>query len=194
MFVKRLFDLAASFLGLIFCSWLIVLCWLIASIDTGSNGFFRQVRVGRHGKTFKVLKIKTMKPDSRWTTTITTSNDTRITKIGSFFRKTKLDELPQLWNVFVGEMSFVGPRPDVPGYADKLELNVQKILLSVRPGITGPASLAYRNEEQILAAQKDPKHFNDVVIYPDKVRINLDYIANWRFSTDMYYIMLTFLD
>lgn len=192
MALKRLFDLLASFVGLVFFSWLILICWLIASFETRSNGFFMQTRVGRYGRYFKVLKIKTMRPIPEYTTTITQSRDPRITRSGAFFRKTKLDELPQLWNVLVGDMSFVGPRPDVPGYADQLEEKVQTVLLSVRPGITGPASLAYRNEEELLAAQSNPKRFNDEVIYPDKVRINLDYIADWRFTTDLKYIFKTF--
>lgn len=193
MYLKRLFDFFTSLFGLLLFSWLIAVCWLIASIDTKSNGFFFQKRIGLHGKAFSIIKIKTMRPVSGNTTTITQAFDPRITKCGAFFRRTKLDELPQLWNVFVGNMSFVGPRPDVPGYADKLDLKVQSILLSVRPGITGPASLAYKNEEQLLAVQSDPKRYNDEVIYPDKVRINLNYIAHWRFRTDIYYIFKTII-
>lgn len=191
MVIKRSFDLVASFVGLIVFSWLILICWLIASVETRSNGIFMQTRVGRYGQYFKVLKIKTMRPIADYNTTITQSRDPRITRSGAFFRKTKLDELPQLWNVLVGDMSFVGPRPDVPGYADRLEEEVQSVLLSVRPGITGPASLAYRNEEELLAAQSDPKRYNDEVIYPNKVRINLDYITNWRFNTDIKCIFKT---
>lgn len=188
---KRFFDFFAAFVGLIIFSWLILICWLIASLETRSNGFFMQTRVGRHGQHFKVLKIRTMRTVAEYTTTITQSRDPRITRSGAFFRKTKLDELPQLWNVLVGDMSFVGPRPDVPGYADRLEKEVQSVLLSVRPGITGPASLVYRNEEELLAAQSDPKRYNDELIYPDKVRINLNYINNWRFLTDIKYIIKT---
>lgn len=191
MHFKRIFDFSLSLVGLLLFWWLILLCWIIASIDTKSNGIFMQVRVGRYGRHFNILKIKTMRADSSFTTTITQANDPRITCSGKFFRTTKLDELPQLWNVMVGDMSFVGPRPDVPGYADKLEGSVQRVLLSVRPGITGPASLAYRKEEEILAAQADPKRFNDEVLYPDKVGINLDYISNWKFSADIKYILQT---
>jgi lipopolysaccharide/colanic/teichoic acid biosynthesis glycosyltransferase len=186
-----MFDLIVSFIGLIIFSWLIIICWSIAAIDTHSNGFFVQIRVGRHGKQFNILKIKTMHPSTVFSTTITRSSDPRISRSGAFFRKTKLDELPQLWNVLVGDMSFVGPRPDVPGYADRLEEKVQCVLLSVRPGITGPASLAYRNEEKLLADQPDPTRYNNEVIYPDKVRINLDYIENLRFTTDIKYILKT---
>lgn len=191
MVKKRIFDLVMALIGLVALSWLILICWLIASAETRSNGLFKQTRVGRHGKLFTVFKIKTMRPSAVYNTTITQSLDPRITRSGAFFRKTKLDELPQLWNVLTGDMSFVGPRPDVPGYADQLDEKVQRVLLSVRPGITGPASLAYRNEEELLAAQSDPKRYNDEVIYPDKVRINLDYIANWRFGADINYILKT---
>lgn len=191
MKLKRTFDFFAALLGLALLWGLILICWLIASIETKSNGLFMQTRVGRHGKHFKILKIKTMMPDIKYNTTVTKSRDPRITRSGAIFRKTKLDELPQLWNVLVGEMSFVGPRPDVPGYADKLDESVKSVLLSVRPGITGPASLAYRNEEIILENQPDPQRYNDEVVYPDKVRINLEYVSNWRFITDIKYIFLT---
>lgn len=191
MTIKRIFDVIAALIGLTVFSWLILICWLIASVETRSNGFFIQNRVGLNGKLFKILKIKTMRPNAMHSTSITHSLDPRITRSGALFRKTKLDELPQLWNVLVGDMSFVGPRPDVPGYADQLEDKVRSVLLSVRPGITGPASLAYRNEEQLLAAQKDPVRFNDEVIYPEKVKINLKYINNWRFGADIKYILLT---
>ena len=125
-------------------------------------------------------------------TTITSSNDVRITKSGAFFRKTKIDELPQLWNVLIGQMSFVGPRPDVPGYADRLQGKDRRVL-SVRPGITGPAQLAYRDEEDILADQNDPVKYNDEVIWPDKVKINLDYVKNYSFFKDLYYIWKTII-
>jgi len=114
----------------------------------------------------------------------------RITKIGVFFRRMKIDELPQLWNVLIGEMSFVGPRPDVPGYADKLKGKDKKIL-SVRPGITGPAQLYYKNEEEVLKKLKDPIKHNNEIIWPDKVKINLLYIENCSFFTDVYYIWKT---
>lgn len=187
---KRSFDFILSAVGLVLSGWLIFIAWIIASIDTKSNGFFLQKRVGKDGKLFTVIKIKTMRPLTGVDTTITQDGDPRITKWGRFFRKTKIDELPQLINVLLGQMSFVGPRPDVPGYADKLEGDDKKVL-SIRPGITGPATLAYRNEEEILAAQEDPQKYNDEVIYPDKVRINLEYIDNWSLKKDIYYIYKT---
>jgi len=146
--------------------------------------------VGKDGRLFTVVKLKTMRPTRAPGTTITQSHDPRITPLGRFFRKTKLDELSQLWNVLKGDMSFVGPRPDVPGYADRLE-GEERLLLSVRPGITGPATLAYRDEEAILAAQPGPERYNDEVIYPDKVRINLEYIRNWSLMGDLRYIWQT---
>lgn len=187
---KRSFDFILSAVGLVLSGWLIFIAWIIASIDTKSNGFFLQKRVGKDGKLFTVIKIKTMRPLTGVDTTITQDGDPRITKWGRFFRKTKIDELPQLINVLLGQMSFVGPRPDVPGYADKLEGDDKRVL-SIRPGITGPATLAYRNEEEILAAQEDPQKYNDEVIYPDKVRINLEYIDNWSLKKDIYYIYKT---
>ena len=189
-FVKRSFDIVFSIIGLILTWWIILIAWIIASIETKSNGMFIQKRVGKDGKLFNVYKIKTMKKINNINTTITSANDARITKSGKFFRKYKIDELPQLWNVLIGDMSFVGPRPDVPGYADKLEGD-DRIILSIRPGITGPASLKYKNEEEILAHQEDPKWYNDNVIWYDKVEINKNYIKNWSLKQDIVYIIKT---
>ena len=189
-FQKRTFDLFLAALGLLVAWWLILLAWLAASIDTRSNGFFVQKRVGRNGKIFRVVKIKTMRPVAAFDTTVTRRGDPRITPLGAFFRRTKIDELPQLWNVFLGDMSFVGPRPDVPGFADTLE-GEERAMLSIRPGITGPATLKYRNEEELLAAQEDPEAYNREVIWPNKVQINLDYIRNWSLARDIKYILDT---
>ena len=190
--IKTIFDFTFSFLALLLVWWIILFAWIIASIETKSNGFFIQKRVGKNGKLFNIYKIKTMKKVDGIDTTITSSDDVRITKSGKFFRKTKIDELPQLWNILIGDMSFVGPRPDVEGYADKLEGN-SRLLLSIRPGITGPASLKYKNEEEILSKQNNPKEYNDKVIWPDKVKINIDYINNWSLKKDIYYILKTFI-
>lgn len=187
---KRAFDLLFAVLGLAVAWWLILLAWVAASIDTRSNGFFIQKRVGRNGKIFRVVKMKTMRPVASFETTVTRRGDPRITPLGAFFRRTKIDELPQLWNVFIGDMSFVGPRPDVPGFADQLQ-GEERAMLSIRPGITGPATLKYRNEEEILAAQADPEAYNRDVIWPDKVRINLDYIRDWSLRLDIQYIFQT---
>lgn len=188
--VKRSFDLIVSIVSLITFFLLIFIAWLIASIDTKSNGFFFQQRVGKGGEIFNVVKIKTMKPLVGITTTVTRSDDLRITRIGAFFRKTKIDELPQLFNVLVGQMSIVGPRPDVPGFADKLE-GIERSILNLRPGITGPASIKYRNEEEMLSQVEDPERFNREVIWPDKVAINLSYIQNWSFFNDLKIIFKT---
>lgn len=189
-FIKRSFDILLAIVGLVFSFWLILLAWIVASIETKSNGFFIQKRVGKDAKLFKLIKIKSMKKVAGVSTTNTAANDVRITKSGKFFRNTKIDELPQLINVLFGQMSFVGPRPDVAGYADKLE-GKDRIMLSIRPGITGPASLKYKNEEELLSLQQNPEHFNDNVIWPDKVKINIDYVNNWSLKGDIMYILKT---
>ena len=188
--VKRSFDFVVALFGLLVTWWLIFLAWIAASIDTRSNGFFIQKRVGRNGTIFKVVKIKTMRPVDSFDTTVTRRGDPRITPLGVFFRRTKIDELPQLWNVLVGHMSFVGPRPDVPGFADALQ-GEERAMLSIRPGITGPATLKYRNEEELLATQDAPEAYNHDVIWPDKVQINLEYIRNWSLRRDIHYILAT---
>jgi len=190
--IKNVFDFHLSLIGLIFFMPVIFFAWLIASYDTKSNGFFIQERVGKNGKLFKLYKIKTMKKIIGFDTFITQKDDPRITKSGRFFRETKIDELPQLFNVFMGQMSFVGPRPDIPGFADKLTGKEKKIL-SIRPGITGPASIKYKNEETLLMNNKDPEKYNKEVIWPDKVKINLDYIDNWTLKKDLIYIFKTLI-
>ena len=189
-FIKRSFDLYCSFFGLIFCTPIIAISWVISAIETKSNGFFIQNRVGFNGKLIKVIKIKTMKNTNQARSSITTESVNSITKSGTFFRKYKIDELPQLWNVLVGDMSFVGPRPDVPGYADLLEGD-DRLVLSIRPGITGPASLKYKNEEELLSEQPNPKQYNDEVIWPDQVSINKQYIKEYSFIKDIKYIIQT---
>ena len=188
--LKRSFDIFFAIFGLVFLFLVIFLSYIVSSFETLSNGIFIQQRVGRGGKLFNVFKIKTMKTVAGINTTVTSSGDVRITKSGIFFRKTKIDELPQLWNVLIGQMSFVGPRPDVPGYADRLQGKDRRIL-SIRPGITGPAQLAYRGEEDILVFKNDPVKYNDEVIWPDKVRINREYIEDYSFFKDFYYIWKT---
>ncbi len=186
--IKRIFDLTLAVVGLAVSLPIIAIAWLIATLETKSNGFFVQERIGKDGKPFKIIKIRTMYPVDG--TTITTAKDSRITKSGRIFRKLKIDELPQLINIIRGEMSFVGPRPDVPGYADRLE-GEDRIILQVPPGITGPASIKYKDEEELLAKVSDPKRYNDEVIWPDKVRINKEYVRNWSLKKDIYYILKT---
>jgi lipopolysaccharide/colanic/teichoic acid biosynthesis glycosyltransferase len=189
-FIKRAFDLAVSATGLSLVWWLILLAWVAAAIDTRRNGFFTQQRIGMGGRTFTLIKIRTMRDMPDIATTVTRTDDPRITRLGQLLRKTKIDELPQLWNVLIGDMSLVGPRPDVPGFADTLE-GEQRLLLSVRPGITGPATLKYRNEEDLLTGTPDPIAYNQTVIWPDKVRINLAYVRSWTFGQDLKYLWLT---
>lgn len=188
--LKRGFDLFGAIFGLILTWWLILLAWVAATIDTRRNGLFIQQRIGRYGKPFNVVKIRTMRDVPGLDTTVTRSGDPRITRLGAFFRRLKIDELPQLLNVLVGDMSFVGPRPDVPGFADQLT-GEDEIVLSIRPGITGPATLKYREEESLLASVKDPEQYNRNVIWQDKVRINREYIRNWRLRDDLRYIWQT---
>jgi len=188
--IKRTFDIFFSTILLFFFWPIILVFWIFASIDTRSNGFYLQSRIGRGGRKFKVIKIKTMINSFYDDKNITIKNDPRVTRFGGLLRSYKIDELPQLINVFIGQMSFVGPRPDVEGYADKLEGN-EKLILSVRPGITGPASIKYYNEEEILMNQIDPYDFNDKIIWPDKVKINMQYIKNWSLKKDIYFIFKT---
>jgi lipopolysaccharide/colanic/teichoic acid biosynthesis glycosyltransferase len=183
--LKRLFDLSFSILLLPFAIFPLILMLLIAWFSTGESGLFVQERIGRFGKHFKLFKIRSLK--GKW------HNDAHEiqqneTSFGRWIRKSKLDELPQLFNVLNGDMSWVGPRPDLPGYADKLQGDDQ-IILKVRPGITGPATIKYKNEDALLLQQTNPNWYNDHVIWPDKVRINKDYIANWSFKKDLFYLM-----
>jgi lipopolysaccharide/colanic/teichoic acid biosynthesis glycosyltransferase len=187
---KRFFDFMGAASGLAVTFWIILFAWALASLDTRKNGFFTQERVGRKGRIFQVIKIRTMREISGLSSTVTTEKDQRITRLGRFWRRTKIDELPQLINVLKGDMSFVGPRPDVPGYADTLK-GKDRIILSVRPGITGPATIKYRDEEILLAEQNDPVQYNDEVMWPDKVRLNREYVENWSFFRDLRYMWIT---
>ena len=191
LFIKRTFDIFFSVIGIFFISPIIFIAWVMASIDTRSNGFFLQTRIGKNAKPFKIIKIKTMIPIDGYNSTVTHSGDKRITKFGSFLRTFKIDELPQIINVLLGQMSFVGPRPDVPGYADKVQ-GKDRNFLSIRPGITGPAAIKYRNEEKILSHQKNAQKYNDEIIWPDKIKINIKYIEEWSLKKDLQYIFKTF--
>lgn len=187
---KRLFDFLVSLAGLVLVWPIILAAALTARRSTGESGFFRQTRIGRYGQPFKVIKIRTMRSKAGPSTTVTVEGDPRITPAGAFMRRYKIDELPQLINVLLGQMSFVGPRPDVPGFADQLTGD-DRIVLTIRPGITGPATLAYRDEEFMLASSADPEAYNRDVIWPDKVRINKEYIQNYSLLKDLHYILVT---
>jgi lipopolysaccharide/colanic/teichoic acid biosynthesis glycosyltransferase len=176
---KRLFDVLFSLLALLLISWLLLLFWIMASIDTQSHGLFIQERIGQWGRVFKIFKLKTMHPTTK-----------HISLIGRFFRKSKIDELSQLWNVLMGDMSLVGPRPDVAGYYDKLEGENRKVL-ELKPGVTSLASIKYANEEVLLAAQTNPLEYNDTVIFPDKVRMNLEYYYHHSLVGDLKIILKT---
>ena len=189
-FQKRTFDIVFSAMAICATWWIMLLAWIVASLETGNNGLFAQRRIGKEGKLFCLYKIRTMKSDQENKTTVTTSIDRRITRSGAFFRRTKIDELPQLMNVLMGDMSIVGPRPDVEGFADRLE-GEDRVILDVRPGITGPASLKYREEELLLSKQKDSEGYNKNVIWPDKVRINREYVNSWSLKKDIFYIIKT---
>ena len=162
---------------------------LLIKIKMPGPIFFSQKRVGKNGRLFTMVKFRSMKVDHGGTS-ITVKGESRITPFGSFLRKYKLDELPELWNILKGEMSLVGPRPDVPGYADLLK-GKDRLMLSIRPGLTGAASLCFIDEEALLSKQEDPVKYNDEVLFPEKVRINNNYIKNWSLILDIKIILHT---
>lgn len=180
---KRLFDFALAIAGILLTGWLMLIFFIIAAIDTRQSGIFKQLRIGRHGKKFTIYKLRTMKD---------TPQGKHITPAGRFMRRYKIDELPQLFNILAGSMSFVGPRPDVPGYYDSL-VGQDRELLQLRPGLTGPASLKYANEEALLAAAEDPVYLNDHIIFPDKVRINRAYQEHAGLWLDIKMILYTLM-
>ena len=192
MFLKSIFDRTASFFGLIFLFPILIIVGILIRIKMpGGPVIFKQRRVGRHGKLYTMYKFRSMTV-SHSGSSVSVRGENRITPLGAKLRKYKLDELLELWNVLIGDMSFVGPRPDVPGYADKLEGDDRRMLL-LKPGITGPASLKYRDEEELLAEQENPQKYNDEVLFPDKVRINIEYLDNWSFWNDIKIIIYTIL-
>ncbi len=187
--LKRLFDIVASFIGLVFIAPFLLVIAIIILIKMGKPILFHQKRAGLQGKLFTIHKFRTMSIGHSGNT-ISVKGESRITQLGAVLRKYKLDELPELWNVLEGNMSFVGPRPDMPEFFDRLKGEERKIL-ELRPGITGPASLKYSNEEELLSAVEDPHKYNDEVIWPDKVKINLDYYYNKTFFGDLRLIFKT---
>ncbi|NFG24802.1 sugar transferase [Clostridium botulinum] len=191
--VKRIFDFVCSTLGIIILSPIFIL--LSIMIKTGSDGpvFFKQIRVGKDGKDFEILKFRTMVVDAeKLGKQITVGNDNRITKIGSFLRKYKLDELPQLINVFKGDMSLVGPRPEVPRYVNMYN-DEQRKVLEVKPGITDLASIRYKDENALLGKAENPEEFYINTIMPDKLALNLEYINKSNVFFDIYIIVKTIL-
>lgn len=192
MIIKYIFDRIFSFLALILLSPFFLVLFVVHKIKMPDGTFFyRQVRIGRDAKPFRIFKIRTMRENSEEDGPVSVYDDERILPFGKWLRETKIDTLFELINILIGDMSFVGPRPDVPGYADRLEGDDRR-LLKLRPGITGPASLKYRHEDRILAQQDDPRRYNDEVIYPDKVKINLQYLDNWSIFLDLKILWKTF--
>jgi len=190
-FVKYAFDRIFAFIGIIIAFPFFIILPVIIRVDSKGPVLFKQKRVGKNGYLFTMYKFRSMQINDG-TNTVTSRNDSRITRVGTFLRKWKLDELPELINVLAGDMSFVGPRPDVPGYADQLKGEYRNILL-LRPGVTGPATLKYLDEEEILSGVSDPKQYNDEVIFPDKVRINLNYLEKFSFTGDLKIIFYTLI-
>lgn len=215
MMLKFVFDKVVSLVGLIVLSPILLIVALLIKWKMPGPILFCQQRVGRYGRIFTVYKFRTMTVKAEASvasrnseaTSIASQEQSRITPLGEKLRRYKLDELPELWNVLKGDMSFVGPRPDVPGYADQLQGEDREVLL-LRPGITGPASLKYRNEEDILEAVDEAlqkgrrglpigittvQEYNDNVIYPDKVRLNRYYLHHYSFIKDIQMIVCTVL-
>ena len=187
---KRLFDFTAALAGLVVLSPVMLVLAVLVRATSPGPALFIQERVGRHGRGFRCAKFRTMGTGAQAHGTVTTAADARVTPLGRWLRRWKLDELPQLWNVLAGRMSFVGPRPDVPGYADRLQGDDRRIL-ELRPGITGPATLLFRDEERLLALAKNPQTFNDAVVYPEKVRLNRDYLETGNFGRDLGNVFAT---
>ncbi len=179
--LKYFFELFFAIICIVIVFPLILVCWVLASFDSAHNGLFLQTRIGQYGKSFSIYKLRTIHVKTN-----------KISAIGAFLRKWKLDELPQLFNVIKGEMSLVGPRPDTPGYYDRLQGEERKIL-ELKPGFTSNAAIKYINEEELLSNHKNPLQYNDTVIFPDKVRMNLEYYYNRSIFGDMKIILKTVL-
>ena len=188
--MKRIFDILMSGLGLIVLSPLFLFFSIWIRWDSPGPVFFRQTRVGRFNKDFRIFKFRTMRSDTAPGNLLTVGEDPRITRSGHFLRKYKLDELPQLINVFVGDMSLVGPRPEVRHYVDYWTPE-QMHALDVRPGITDPASIRFRNESDLLAQADDPERYYIDVIMPEKNRMYLDYVRDHSFFKDIAVIIKT---
>lgn len=189
--MKRLFDITASFFGILILSPLFIFISLWVGLSSKGGVFYKQIRVGKNNKDFKLYKFRSMRVNSDKQGLLTVgSKDSRITKAGYFIRKYKIDELPQLFNVLKGDMSFVGPRPEVRRYVDLYSEEQMKVL-SVRPGITDPASIKYRNENDILSSASNPEEYYIQHIMPDKLKINIDYINTQTFIKDIKIIFQT---
>lgn len=193
MIIKYIFDRLFSLILLVILSPVMLVIFILHKIKMPKGSFlYRQVRVGKDAKLFRIFKIRTLVDDSELGGSVTVAGDERILPFGKWLRESKVDTFFELINILIGDMSFVGPRPDVPGYADKLEGD-DRIILKMRPGLTGPASIKYRHEDKILAKQDDPLRYNDEVIWPDKVKINKEYYENWSVWRDVSILWKTIL-
>lgn len=192
MAIKYIFDRVCALLGLIVAMPMLLVVAILIRIKMPDGPIlYTQKRVGKDGHLFTIYKFRTMRVGTDLSS-VSVAGESRITPLGAILRKYKIDELPELWNVLIGDMSFVGPRPDVPGYADCLA-GEDRAILRLRPGITGPASLKYRDEEFLLSQQADPIAYNDQVIFPDKVRLNKYYLEHYSFYKDIQMILCTVL-
>lgn len=191
MTIKRVLDLFASFFGLLITLPLLGFIALSIKIMMGNPLIFRQTRVGRNGKLFTLYKFRSMTSNHNGNS-VTVKGESRITPLGNFLRKYKLDELPQLWNILKGDMSFVGPRPEVPEYITKL-VGEERLIIGLRPGLTSPASIKYKDEEELVALATDPQIYYNEVIWPDKVKMNIEYCKNRSLLGDMILIIYTLL-
>jgi len=191
--MKRLFDIIFSFLGILFLSPILVVISIVIKLHDRGPVFFKAPRVGLYGKMFKMIKFRSMVVNAeKIGASSTTSTDPRITPIGKFIRKYKMDEIPQLFNVLKGEMSFVGPRPEVKYFTD-MYTDEEKAILTVKPGITDWASICNSNEEKILEGSEDPDKAYMEQIRPEKIRFQLKYVREKSFFTDLKIILLTLL-
>ncbi len=182
--IKRIFDISISIILLPFVMIPLILLIILASISMGRFGIFQQLRIGQNGKSFILYKIRSLRGTGHKDSMEIKASESVF---GTWLRKSKLDELPQFFNVLFGDMSLVGPRPDIPGYADKLQGD-DRLILTVKPGITGPATIKYKDEDTLLLKEPNPKKYNDEVIWPDKVAINKEYIKNWSLQNDIGYL------
>ena len=187
---KKAFDIIASLLVILCFSWLLIILILLVALTSKGGAFYRQIRVGQHGKEFGLLKFRSMRVNSDKVGQITIGNDSRVTPIGRFLRKSKLDELPQLFNILLGQMSVVGPRPEVPKYVS-LYNEEQKKVLEVKPGLTDLASLKYIKEQELLGKSEDPgtTYINEIM--PAKLALNFEYIEKRNFWFDLKLILQT---
>lgn len=189
MLLKRIFDVIASFFGLLILSPFLLVAGLLVKFSSEGPVLFTQERIGRNGIPFTIFKFRTMFVDHGGSS-VSVRGEKRITPIGAILRRFKIDEFPELWNILIGDMSFVGPRPDMPEYIARLQ-GEQREMLSLRPGLTSPASIKYAREEELLSMVPDPQKHFDEVIWPDKMRMNMEYIKRRTFIGDIVLILRT---